>query len=228
MRILYILLLTLSFSCSALAGKVIDKPYVGIGLGGSFSAKAGADYDNKTLGNSPVLRANIGAFVAKKFALELDLSYRAALHYTNTLKNYSYSQDFRLVALGVNGVLYFGHHKSIMPYATLGVGFAYLKPAQLYKTFLADKSNYYQTYKNVSKKNATWLAGAGVEFKVEEGAFFKVGYKYQDFGKATTNAYTSAAITAAATTIPPSVPVSDVYRASIKAQEIEAGFRFEF
>lgn len=228
MRILYILLLTLPFSCSALAGKVINKPYVGIGLGGSFSAKAGADYDSKTLGNSPVLRANIGAFVAKKFALELDLSYRAALHYANTLNNYSYSQDFKVVALGVNGALYFGRHNSITPYATLGVGFAYLKPAYIYKTSLADKSSYYQTYKNLSKKNATWLAGAGVEFKVEEGAFFKVGYKYQDFGNATTNTYTSAAITGAAATTPPSIPVPDVYRASIKAQEIEAGFRFEF
>lgn len=114
----------------------------------------------------------------------------------------------------VNAYYDLGNWGGITPYLGAGVGVSYNKMSEVYFT---DNVNLPNRIEGDSRLSLAWSLMAGIGWQITDRAILDIGYRYMDYGKATSGKVDSAGF------VNPAVRIDDM-----TAHEIKVGLRYHF
>lgn len=122
--------------------------------------------------------------------------------------------SIKSTTLMFNGYKDLGSFGGFTPYLGAGVGVSYNKMSEVYFT---DNPYLVNRIEGASRLSMAWSLMAGVGYQVSDRAILDLGYRYMDYGKATSGRLDNT------NSVNPAVRVSD-----ITAHEVKIGLRYHF
>lgn len=170
----------------------------------TFKMKGEEEGESFGLGNHNKSVFGGALAIGYDFSKQLDLPIRTELEYSvlsqaegkKTVSGESASQAYKskidIQSLFVNVYYDFHNESKFTPYigGGIGLGFVGMKTSATDTEYAGDVSNYSMGKKN--ETNFAWNLGLGCAYELTESFSIDAGYRYADFGKGKTKAYTES------------------------------------